>query len=294
MNRSGILLLSCLMAVVLAGIVSGSDDLKVYYLNTSHGDATLLESSGHFMMINAGDQQDFADVKAYLTETGVTTLDYAIATNLNESAIGGMSDLMKAFPVSRYSDSSSSFTSPSQEKIKAMIETDQIGYEQATPGLSLPFGMATIQILNTTTSAKVASENAMSLSVSEGGVSFLFTGNQNLGPTPATIWAVPNQGREGSIATLSAVSPQVLVISTGASGPDKKVLDDLKKLKIEPVLTNKDGNIVISTDGDNYTVISSNGKTFQKPTPVPTPTPKSKTGSGNSTVSPTPRVVNQT
>lgn len=274
MDRNQICLLSCLLLVVLAGIVSGSNDLKVYYLNTSTGDATLLESSGHFMIINAGDQQDFPIVKDYLKNTSVTMLDYAFASNLNESAIGGMPDLMKEFPVSVYSDPSTSFSSPSHEKIKTKIDADQIGYQEASSGASLPFGSATIQILNTSTSANDASKNAMSLSVTMGDVSFLFTGNQDLGQTPATIWEVPNQGREGSFASLPAISPKVLIISTGTGGPDKKTLDTLKKQNLTPLMTDTDGNIVVSTDGNNYTAITSNGRTLQKPAPAATPTPK--------------------
>lgn len=277
MDRNGLFLISCLLIAALTGIVSASDNLKVYYLNTSHGDATLLESSGHFMVINAGEKQDSAAVIDYLKMTGVTMLDYAVATSLNESAIGGMADMMREFPVSVYIDPSTSFSSSSHDAIKKKIQADQIGYQQAATGSSLPFGAATIQILNTSTSSKDGSDNAMSLSVGLGNVSYLFTGNQNLGPTPATIWAVPNQGRDGSIASLSAISPQVLVISTGTDGPDKKTLDTLKTLKSTYLLTNKDGNIVISTDGKDYHIVTSNEKTLQKPTSTVTPTLKPAT-----------------
>ena len=285
MDRNRICLLSFILLIVLAGVVSGSNDLKVFYLNTSHGDATLLESSGHFMMINAGDQQDFPVVKDYLKNTSVTMLDYAFASSLNESAIGGMADLMGEFPVSVYTDPSASFSSPSHDKVVKKIDSDQIGYQEAAPGASLPFGSATIQILNRSTSANNASENAISLTVTLGEVSFLFTGNQDLGPTPATIWEVPDQGRGGSFDSLSAISPKVLVISTGTGSLDKKTLETIKKQNLTPLMTNADGNIVITTDGNNYSAVTSNGRTLQKPGPVATPTPKPTQVLGNNTVS---------
>jgi competence protein ComEC len=246
---------------------SGLDDLKVYYLNTSHGDATLLESSGHFMMIDTGDTEDSSVVIDYLTKSGVKTLDYVIATNLNESAIGGITDLMEAFPVSVFSGPDNSFFSPTNEKINAMMKDKAIGYQQAVPGESLPFGDASITFLNRSTSAINASDNAMSVLIGTGSVTFLFTGNQNLGPTPATIWAVPNQGGEGSLASLSDISPQVLIINPEAKETYNATLDTLTKLKIDPFLTNVDGTIVVSTDGNDYHVSSGSGKTFQKPVP---------------------------
>lgn len=260
-------LILCLLIALMTGFVSASNDLKVYYLNTTHGDATLLESSGHFMMINSGDKQDSSIVSDYLKGTGVGTLDYAIASNLNESAIGGMSNLMGEFPVSIYIDPGTSYSSASHDAILKKIEDDQIGYQQASPGTSLPFGSATIQILNVSTSAKDASKNAMEILVGVGNVSFLFTGNKNFVSTQAKVWSAPNQGEDGSIDALSTVSPEVLVISTGMNGPGKKTLDVLKKQKTNYFLTNKDGNIVISTDGVEYNVTTSNEKVLQKPTP---------------------------
>lgn len=274
MDRTGIILISCLLMSALTGLASASEDLKVYYLNTSQGDATLLESSGHFMMIDAGDESDSSTVSSYLKNTGVTRLDYAVATSLNDSAIGGMVALMKEFPVSIYMDSGSSFSSASHAAIKEKINADQIGYQQVAPGANFPFGAATIHILNTTTSADKDSANALSLVVSAGNTSFLFTGNQDIGPAPATVWAVPDQGRDGSIAPLSVISPQVIVISTGTGGPGKKTLETLKKMKSDYLLTNTDGDVVISTDGSDYSIQTSNGKTLQKPTPTVTPTPR--------------------
>jgi len=246
---------------------SGSDDLKVYYLNTSHGDATLLESSGHFMMIDAGDTQDSSIVTDYLTKTGVKTLDYVIATNLNESAIGGIENLMEAFPVSVFSGPDNSFSSPTNDKINAMMKDKAIGYRQAVPGESLPFGDATITFLNRSTSANNASDNAMSVLIGTGSVTFLFTGNQNLGQTAATIWAVPYQDDGGSLASVSDLSPQVLIINSGTTETNNATLATLNKLKIDPFLTNADGTIVVSTDGNDYHVSSGSGKTFQKPVP---------------------------
>lgn len=251
---------------------SRSNDLKVYYLNTSHGDATLLESSGHFMMIDAGDQQDSSAVIDYLTKSGVKTLDYVLATNLNESSIGGATNLMEAFPVSIFSSASNSFSSPTNGNINAMIQDKAIGYQQAIPGDSLPFGTASIQFLNTSTSGNNASDNAMSVLISTGKVTFLFTGNQNLGSIPATIWAVPNQGDEGALTALSDISPQFLIINPGTAGINNQTQVTLKELKIEPLLTSADGNIMVSTDGIDYQINTGSGKTFQKPVQIETST----------------------
>lgn len=251
---------------------SGSNDLKVYYLNTSHGDATLLESLGHFMIIDAGDTRDSSAVINYLNTAGVKTLDYAIATNLDESTIGGMTNIMEKFPVSIFSGPSNSFSSPTYDKIKTMIDEKGIGFEQAASGVSLPFGDTSVQFINTSTSEINASDNALSVLVKTGSVTFLFTGNQNLGLSPATFWAVPNKDVQGSLASLSEIAPEVLVINPGDSGINNTTLDTLKKLKIDPLLTNVDGNIVVTSDGNEYQISTGSGKSFKKPVPEGTPT----------------------
>ena len=253
---------------------STSDDLKVFYLNTAHGEATLVESSGHFMMINAGDAKDSGGIIDYLNKTGVTSLDYVIATDLNQTAIGGMSSLMGAYPVSVFNVPSTSFSSPSYDGIKGIVKDKQIGFQQVAPGDSLPFGAATIQFLNTTTSPDNPDGNAMSVLVSTGEVTFLFTGNQKLSPSPATFWAVPGQGNADSLATIDTTSSQVLVISTGSGAPDQQALDSLKKQNVTPLLTSADGTIVVSTDGSQYHVTTGSGKIFEKPIPTPIPTPE--------------------
>jgi beta-lactamase superfamily II metal-dependent hydrolase len=263
---------------------AGSKDLKVYYLNTSNGDATLLESSGHFMIINAGDTEDSSAVIDYLNATGITMLDYAIATNLEDSAIGGMKNIMETFPVSIFSSPSNTFSSPTYDKIKTVIEEKEIGFDQATSGSSLPFGDASILFMNTSTSKTNASENAMSILVKTGNVTFLFTGNQNLGTSPATVWAVPYNTGQEALASLSEFTPEALVINPGPSGTDKITLNALKKLNIDPLLTNVDGNIVVSTDGNEYQITTSSGKTFKKPAPVANTT--TQASSGKNTTSP--------
>jgi|GEM_PF-4778362 len=268
----------------------GSNDLKVYYLNTSHGDATLLESSGHFMIIDAGDTQDSSAVINFLNTTGVKTLDYAIATNLDESAIGGMTNIMEAFPVSIFSGPSISFSSPTYDKIKTMRDEKAIGFEQAASGVSLPFGDASIQFMNTSSSATNASDNALSVLVKTGSVTFFFTGNQNLGLSPATFWAVPNKGVQDSLASLSNITPEVLVINPGVSGINKTTQDTLKKLKIDPLLTNVDGNIVVSSNGNEYQISTGSGKIFNKPVPEDIPT--SQASPGTNLTSPDAHLIN--
>ena len=285
MDRYEIFMISCLLVAILAGFASASDNLTVYYINTSHGDATLLESSGHFMLIDAGNKQDSSKVIDYLKSTGVGMLDYAIATSMNESAIGGMAEILKTFPVSIYADPSSSFSSTAKAVIKQQIESGQVGYQQGETGASFPFGVATIRIQNTSTSATNASANALSLTVGVGNVTFLFSGNQNLASTPATIWAASGQGQDISTESFTMVSPQVLVINTGVD-PSAKILETLKKQKSQYLQTGKDGDVVISTDGNTYTITTSNEETWGKSTPMVMSNLNSTSGKTTSLVSP--------
>ena len=273
MIRYTIPILSCIALLLIIGGVSASPELKVQYINVSSGDATLLQTQGNTVLVDAGPAETGKEVVNFLKNMSVTSIDYVFASNLNESSIGGMNEILEAFPVGEFIDSGAMKSSPSYDTMTKTITEKQIPHTTAKTGSNYLFGTANIELLNSTQSAVNVSDNSLAIRVTDGAVSFLFEGSPDQTQTPATIFTVPGLGSSGSVRNLQAISPDIAIISSGT--PAKDTLDILKKANVTSFRTDTDGSIQIKTDGNTYTVTTSKGKTYQKPTPTPTTTQKS-------------------
>ena len=73
--------------------------MTVHFIDVGQGDSLLAESDGHFLLVDAGENDQGDTVIAYLREAGVTSLDYVIGTHPHSDHIGGLDDVIRAFDV---------------------------------------------------------------------------------------------------------------------------------------------------------------------------------------------------
>ena len=64
--------------------------LTVHYIDVGQGDSILAGSDGHYMLIDAGENDQADTVVSYLKQAGVTSLDYVIGTHPHSDHIGGL------------------------------------------------------------------------------------------------------------------------------------------------------------------------------------------------------------
>jgi beta-lactamase superfamily II metal-dependent hydrolase len=77
-------------------------DLRVTMLDVGQGDSILLSSGGQYMLVDAGENDQGTRVVNYLKGFGVTKLAIALGTHPHSDHIGGMDDVLKAFPVDTF------------------------------------------------------------------------------------------------------------------------------------------------------------------------------------------------
>lgn len=128
------ILAACLAAMacvaVHGGEVEAAGETKIHFISLdSTTDAILLESNGHFGMVDSGEDWDYPDgetyplrdgvtrgigyeqqVIHYLKSVGVEKLDFYIATHAHSDHIGSGDEILDAFPterlyINRYDDS---------------------------------------------------------------------------------------------------------------------------------------------------------------------------------------------
>ena len=73
------------------------EELQIHYIDVGQGDATLIVSDGHAMLIDAGENDKGSKVWSYLKNQGINELDYVIGTHPDSDHIGGMDVILYKF-----------------------------------------------------------------------------------------------------------------------------------------------------------------------------------------------------
>lgn len=74
-------------------------EMKVTFLDVGQGDCTIVQTEGHNMLIDAGNNDQGESVVAYLLKNGIDTLDYLILTHPDADHIGGADDVLENIDV---------------------------------------------------------------------------------------------------------------------------------------------------------------------------------------------------
>ena len=71
----------------------------MHFIDVGQGDSILAESDGHYMLIDAGENDQAGTVISYLKAQGVTKLDYVIGTHPHSDHIGGLDKVIDTLDV---------------------------------------------------------------------------------------------------------------------------------------------------------------------------------------------------
>lgn len=76
-----------------------SDEMRVIFLDVDQGDSTLIQTEGHNVLMDTGNNNQGEKVVSYLKERGVERLDYLIFTHPDADHIGGGDNVLEAVDV---------------------------------------------------------------------------------------------------------------------------------------------------------------------------------------------------
>lgn len=268
-------------------VVENRGDLRVYFLDVGQGDSSLILLNGTAILIDAGETDKGDIVVSDLRALGVDHIDLLVATHPHSDHIGGMQEVLAAFPVGTVLDTGLPSTSSVYEKFLRTLDLKNIPYVIAAQGQTIELDPAlTVLVLSPSNKRLDGDLNANSivLKVSYGNVSFLFTGDAGrdaelalikTGYSPeATVLKVAHHGSSDatSPAFLSRVRPEVAIISLSADNPygypHSETLAVLAAAVPAVYRTDRDGNVLVQSDGVSYSVTTEKG---QIPVPASTP-----------------------
>lgn len=241
-----------------------SNNLDVYFLDVGQADSILLSNNGHYMLIDAGNNEDGPKLVNYFKSLGITKFDYVIATHAHEDHIGGMDDIIKNFDIGTFYMPDLITTTKTFEDVLDALSEKQIAFETPTIDQEFSFSDTKITTLYVNNEAKNLNDSSIVLRLKHGTNTFLFTGdastkvekqllNKNIA---SDVLKVGHHGSRYSTSKkfLNKVNPQYAIISVGINNTYKHPHDEtLKKLNDKKIIiyrTDQEGTIVAESNGD--------------------------------------------
>ncbi len=267
-------------------------ELTVHYIDVGQADSTLLQYTDKgeefTILIDAGNWNR-NDVIHYLQAQHISEIDIAIGTHPDADHIGQLDKVINTFNVGEVWLSGNTSTSQTFQRLLQAIDQNNVHYYEPRRGDEFEVGTLQIEILYPISVSENDNEESISLKLTYGDVSFIFTGdasrNDELRMINGSIDVDANilhLGHHGSSTSthptfLKEVSPEIAIYSAGKENsyghPHKEVVDLIKGSNITLYGTDIHGTILVKTDGKNYKVLTKKDGTITPPS----------TGGGTST-----------
>jgi len=270
----------------------GANDgkLSLYFLDVGQGDSSLIIFGNKTILIDAGEIDMGDRVVNDLKALGVTKIDLLIATHPHSDHIGGMQKVLDNFSVGQVLDSGKPHTSVIYERFLEQIDKKNIPYKVAVQGDTIEIDPALRIVVLSPPEKRFGDDlntNSIVLRISYGTINFLFTGDAGSEAETALSksgYALDAQilkvGHHGSMYSssptfIARVHPETAIISVGRDNPyghpHKQAVDILTEAGATIYRTDRDGTILVRSDGISYTVKT--GKDIGGLVPTLTPKP---------------------
>lgn len=242
---------------------------KIHFINTGQSDCILVEDSGEFILIDGGDRDDDATVKAYLEKVGVKKLKFLVVTHYHSDHFGGINDT-----ISSYGKGAEAVLVPNGDA-DTQVYRDFINSCMSVglkPSVPLPdskftLGNSTFKFYNTKGGYDNTNNNSLVVELTSGKTKALFMGDAEKEVEQAILKEVGDVdilkvGHHGSHSSstpefLDKVKPEVAVIQVEKGNkyghPHKETMSEFKTRNIEVHRNDECGDIVYTITKDGYT-----------------------------------------
>ncbi len=273
--------------------------LKIHFLDVGQGACALIESDGHYMLIDGGGRDSSSFTVSYLAQLGIEKFDYMVATHFDEDHIAGLIGVFNKFAVETVLEPSYETDTSIYKSFKEAENNSKAKVIIPEPGEEYTLGDAKFTVLapkkpekdtDQETAAEGLKENNQSICIllKNGDNKVLFTGDAEQEEEQylvdsgrdirADVYMVGHHGSGSSTSELllDAVQPEYAVISCGTGNdyghPVQEVLDRLWDKDVSVFRTDEQGNIIMTSDGEIITWNTDPSQTWA-PGVVPEKTP---------------------
>jgi beta-lactamase superfamily II metal-dependent hydrolase len=245
-------------------------EIKVHFIDVGQADCILIESEGKFMLVDGGNNEDDEIILDYLSEVGVTKLEYIIATHPHEDHIGALDRVVETYEATKIFAPHKEHTSKTYTDFLEACILKNHTLKQPKVGSEVMLGRCTVTFLAPNKDYGDELNNwSIGLKVTNGVHTFVMCGDAeeeaeedilaNGIDLDADVLKLGHHGSSTSTsdAFLKAVSPKYAVISVGEGNtyghPHKETLTKLKEEGILFFRTDEQGTIIATSDGKEIT-----------------------------------------
>lgn len=271
-----------------------TQNAEVHFINVGQGDSTYIElADGTDILIDGGESKYGTTVVNYLKNLEKNIdLEYVIATHPDSDHVGGLQEVFKQLNVKNfYYPTDAPHNTQTWNNVLNLAKAEGCKVLDAKSGTTLNIGGAVLKFVHPATDYKDNNEDSVVTLLDYNNTEVLLTGdaesttendmvNKNL-VGDVDVLKVAHHGSNTSTtqAFLNRVKPEHSVISVGVNSyghPTSTILNRLVNAGSKVWRTDKNGNVILTTDGYTYS-IKANGN------PTTTPVPDSGNNGGNNT-----------
>lgn len=247
---------------------------SVHYMDVGQADCALILCGDESILIDAGEVDSYTAIDAYLKSQNVQKLDYLILTHAHADHIGSADEIIRNYPISnvimpKYSEAHMPTSKVYEDLLYALSESGA-KVIAAKPGNDYALSGCSFTVYAPNQDYKEMNDSSVVVRVTYGENHFLFQGDAEKAsetdileagfPVQADVIKLGHHGSKTSSTEkyLRAVSPQLAIISCGENNsyklPSESTLQRLSALGIDYRRTDRNGNIVVTSDGKEITV----------------------------------------
>lgn len=261
-------LLLCLLLSACRGTRS-APPLRIHVLDVGQGDAVLLRTREGDVLLDAGPEAAQETLCLRLEQLGVTELELAIFTHMDEDHVGGADGILRQIPTKEIWVNNYAFPNPSAERMRLAAEQTGAPIRVANPKETVVFGEVVLSVLAPLqTHIGTGNEGSLAIRLQCGVSSALFTGDAGIEQEQRLIeeygdalldcdlYKVGHHGSGTSSGErfLAYLSPQYAVVSCGEANryghPFGEVLARLEASGATVLRTDLLGELVFECDGE--------------------------------------------
>lgn len=250
--------------------------LKVYFFDVGQGDAIFIEApNGNQVLVDGGPDNKVLEKLGEAVPFYDKDIDLVILSHPHVDHLTGLIEVLNRYEVANIIEAKEEYDSPQFEMWQKMVENEGANNIEATNGTVVDLGNNVfLKILHpfrsvAGTKTTKPHDDVVVAMLEYGSIKILLTGDMEkkvedklvLGSVAldADILKIGHHGSKTSSTEkfLNAVTPQVAVIQVGKNKyghPTPEVLKRLEKFGIKYYRNDLDGDIRVSTDGNQFLI----------------------------------------
>jgi len=257
-------------------LLSDDTNLQMFFFDVGQADSTLIMDNGTVMLIDAGEDRNGKLLANYISELGISYIDYIIGTHDHADHIGGLDKIIDEFDIGEVYMPITSTENGSVEykEVIESLKNKEKAIQKVEKGDSFEIGDATgIVMFVDNDEPKNVNNSSIIMQVTLDENNYLFMGDaekaiENLGNsknaeekiewTKVDVLKVGHHGSNTSSTQkfLNITSPQIAIISVGKGNryrhPSESVINRLIKIGAEIYRTDELGTIHLeNVNGEN-------------------------------------------